>query len=391
MVNPLHQKKIERIDTLTSLRFFAVTLIVLHHSVGHFGISREGLGPFAFDHAVSYFFILSGFVMVYVYGDLQGRDTCQRFFIARFARLWPAHVLTGLFFLFVILPAHGFIFNKHNILITFSNLFMFHSWIPILDYFFSLNPPSWCVSTEFFFYLIFPFAIFKWQKTWIIKITISLIILFLMVKLTEILNLPAAGKFNSKACIEGMVYINPLSRTFEFLLGMIICLFWKKNIAIRRLGYYAGTIIEVIVLSLCVLSIYYTQSLVIQVWAIIGSVWATWLYHTFSAPAIALLIFFMALQKGLISKILNLRLLVILGEMSYSVFLIHHIIIYLYHMHIECKLPAQRMEDYVIYWIVLLISSYLFWKYVEEPLRRLILRFADSKMSIKALPLTSNI
>ena len=389
MENPLQQKKIERIAALTSLRFFAVTMIVLHHSIGHFGITYETLRHFALDHAVSYFFILSGFVMVYVYGGLQGRVAYQRFFIARFARIYPAHLITGLFFLLVILPAHGFIFNKHNILITFSNLFMIHSWIPILDYFFSLNPPSWCVSTEFFFYLIFPFAIFKWQKTWIIKIAISLIILFLMIKLTETLNLPAAGKFNSKACIEGMVYINPLSRTFEFLLGMIICLFWKKNIAIRRLGYYAGTIIEVIVLSLCVLSIYYTQSLVIQVWAIIGSVWATWLYHTFSAPAIALLIFFMALQKGLISKILNLRLLVILGEMSYSVFLIHHIIIYLYHMHIECKLPAQRMEDYVIYWIVLLISSCLFWKYVEEPLRRLILRFADSKMSIKVLPLKS--
>ena len=109
MENPLQQKKIERIDALTSLRFFAVTLIVLHHSIGHFDIFRETLGPFALDHAVSYFFILSGFVMVYVYGDLQGRVACQRFFIARFARIWPAHVITGLFFLLVVLP-NGWIF-----------------------------------------------------------------------------------------------------------------------------------------------------------------------------------------------------------------------------------------------------------------------------------------
>ena len=263
---------------------------------------------------------------------------------------------------------------------------MIHSWIPILDYFFSLNPPSWCVSTEFFFYLIFPFAIFKWRKTWIIKITISLIILFLMIKLTETLNLPAAGKFNSKVCIEGMVYINPLSRTFEFLVGMTICLFWKKNIVIRRLGFYAGTLIEVTILLLSVLSIYHTQSLIHQMSTVIGPVWITWLYHAFSVPAIALLIFFMALQKGLISKILNLRLFVILGEMSYSIFLIHHIIIYLYHIHIESKLPAQRMEDYVIYWILLLISSYLFWKCVEEPSGRLILRFFDSRMARKEQP-----
>ena len=244
-------------------------------------------------------------------------------------------------------------------------------------------PQSWCVSTEIFFYLIFPLAIIKWRKTWVIKIVISLIFLFLMIKLTETLNLPAAGKFNSKACVAGMVYINPLSRTFEFLVGMTICLFWKKNIVTRRLGFYTGTIIEITVLSLCVLSIYYTQLLIQQMPNMIGPIWKAWLYHTLSVPVIILLIFFMALQKGLISKILNLRFFVVLGEMSYSIFLTHYIIIYLYTMHIESKLPAQRMEDYAFYWIVLLISSCLLWKCVEEPSRQLILRLFDSAMARK--------
>ncbi len=376
--------RIKKIDALTSLRFFAVAMIVLHHSVGHFGIVREMVHPFALDHAVSFFFILSGFVLTYVYGDLRGWAACRRFFIARFARLYPGYLVTWLFFLLVILPPNGFFANPHYLSITWANLFLIQSWVPIADYFTSLNPPTWCVSVEFFFYLIFPLLICKWRQNWWVKSLIALIILFLMVEWTGYLQLPPVRLTQTRPCIEGMVYINPLARTFEFLLGMGVCTLWLKNNLVGKHGVVSATVIEIAVLSLTVFSIYYTPYLLYyHLKNLVGPIWETWLYHTISAPAIAILIFFMASQKGLLTKILNWRFLVILGEMSYAVFLSHYILIYLYNMYIESRLPAQRMVDYPIFWILLLVVSYLFWCYVEEPARHLIPRLFDGKMAIK--------
>lgn len=369
---------------MTSLRFFAVVMIVLHHSVGHFGVIREMVHPFALDHAVSFFFIMSGFVLTYVYGDLHGRAACRRFFIARFARLYPGYLLTGLFFLFVILPPNDFFANPHYLSIIWANLFLVQSWVPIADYFTSLNPPTWCVSVEFFFYLIFPLLIYKWLRTWWLKMVISLIVLFLVVRLTGYLQLPPVRLSHIRPCIEGMVYINPLARVFEFLLGMAVCTLWQKNSRLQKLGVIRATVIEAAALLLTVFSIYYMPYLLYyHLKNLVGPIWETWLYHTLSAPAIAILIFFMAGQKGLLTKILNWRLLVVAGEMSYAVFLIHYILIYLYNMYIESRLPAQRMTDYPIFWILLLVVSYLFWRYVEDPARRFILRRFDRKIAEK--------
>ena len=55
----------KKLDALTSLRFIAATMIVFYHMKGFalFGFS----GPSFLAQGVSFFFVLSGFILAYVY------------------------------------------------------------------------------------------------------------------------------------------------------------------------------------------------------------------------------------------------------------------------------------------------------------------------------------
>ena len=79
--------------------------VVLYHFLTSFPALQEKVRSYTllFSHgsfAVDCFFVLSGFVMMYVYGDrfsggLKKTDLSE-FFIARFARLYPVQIFTFL-------------------------------------------------------------------------------------------------------------------------------------------------------------------------------------------------------------------------------------------------------------------------------------------------------
>lgn len=80
-----------QLRALTGLRFIAAFAIVIHHSRGLF-FTPEALAPYPLDIGVSLFFVLSGFILTYVHPKLPTRHDIYRFYIARFARIWPVHL-----------------------------------------------------------------------------------------------------------------------------------------------------------------------------------------------------------------------------------------------------------------------------------------------------------
>src|SRR5216684_4890803 len=92
-----------RLPALTSLRFFAAFHVVIFH----FQAMQIFIGPVWFQKlssigyvGVSFFFVLSGFILVYTYA---GRPMIlKNFWRARFARIYPAYafslLVTALFF-----------------------------------------------------------------------------------------------------------------------------------------------------------------------------------------------------------------------------------------------------------------------------------------------------
>ena len=113
---------------------------------------------------VDLFFILSGFVLAYVYSSFfsgaPAKSALKQFFVHRVARIYPLHLATLLFMLLLlganVLAQGGSLPPIGEIL---RNFLMVHAWGFSESYL--LNYPSWSISAEFAVYLLFPvFAVF---------------------------------------------------------------------------------------------------------------------------------------------------------------------------------------------------------------------------------------
>jgi peptidoglycan/LPS O-acetylase OafA/YrhL len=153
------------IASLTSIRGVAaiwVVLFHLHSTTILFGLLPElsflspltGVGYFA----VPFFFVLSGYVLGLRYLTKFHSPTlksCMRFWWLRLGRVYPIHLLTLLISL-AIVGRRGWPTNGEYTLESFiSNFFLTHAWH--YNFYHTWNYPSWSVSSEWFVYLFFPF------------------------------------------------------------------------------------------------------------------------------------------------------------------------------------------------------------------------------------------
>ena len=148
-----------RLPALTGLRAFAAcNLVFFHFSDPHW------FGPFApiVDNgytAVSFFLLLSGFILAYNYSERarSGRLVFWKFWVARFSRLYPIY-LVALAISYQMLRDEYHVRTHaeflHGVLLT---PLLLQGWVPNLATFW--NTPAWTMSTEAFFYVIFPFVV----------------------------------------------------------------------------------------------------------------------------------------------------------------------------------------------------------------------------------------
>jgi peptidoglycan/LPS O-acetylase OafA/YrhL len=152
---------------LTGLRGVAALWVVLLHLdesfVAHGYVIHQNrlIGNLAHggDFAVDIFFILSGFVLTYVYGT---RSNIADFLVHRVARIFPLHVFVlGCMALGVLLLAHsGFHFDAADkAYFRFAALPFYALLVSVwLGMPVGWNGVSWSLSAELFAYLLFPFG-----------------------------------------------------------------------------------------------------------------------------------------------------------------------------------------------------------------------------------------
>ena len=367
--------KYKKIDALTSLRFIAVAMIVVHHSRGVLWLTPDFLGHFALDQAVSFFFVLSGFVLTYVYPRLSEPSSVQKFYIARFARIWPSHFAAFATLFVIFLPwSYYSITEPKNTFIAIANLMLIQGWYPAKELYFSFNAVTWAVSTEVFFYLFFPLLIKDFENTWLRKFLLSLLIMIVVIVFCNVIELPSDSVVPSNEISRtGFVYINPLCRLFEFVTGMCVAALWKKYDGQIKVGKGSGTLIEVIAMSIAVSTIYFSISAYNMI-QFVGAAGAEYLSHAGSCLSFALLIFIMALGKGHISRVLSSTILLSLGEASYSIFLYHQLILRFYSDNSGFFLNVPTFLLYIMFWILTLSISITSLMLIERPFRRLIIK-----------------
>ena len=129
-----------RLLTLTSLRFICALFIFFLHSSNHGLTLPYNLYAADLSKAVSFFFVLSGFVLTYSRPTL--RFNIYPFYLNRLIRIVPVSLLSLLFVSFFLnrslyLPSENS-FQWYNLLALLSHLTFIHSFIPIPDFFLAL-------------------------------------------------------------------------------------------------------------------------------------------------------------------------------------------------------------------------------------------------------------
>lgn len=146
-----------RIDSLTSLRFFAAFAVFTHHFTGLGGGTGYARSPLIYPYSkmgaqgVSFFFVLSGFLLTWVF---KPREHPCSFYWRRVGRIWPAHLVATV-------PAIWAYYILAHVRINWTglvaSLFLVQTWIPHVRPTLPGNQVTWTLSVEVFFYLLLPF------------------------------------------------------------------------------------------------------------------------------------------------------------------------------------------------------------------------------------------
>lgn len=405
----------QHIPPLTSLRFFAAMQVVLFHSAGLWigGLVFIGhdSGPAGWlarvvDRivmsgymAVSFFFVLSGFILAYVYLDLQGklRGDRRAFYVARIARVYPAYlvalavaILPLLWELAQTAPADGSL-----PMIVFMTLTMVQAWLPFRwDIW---DPPAWSLSAEALFYLLFPFVVVRLARLqprqlfiaagviWLVSFTMpALEFSWQRVQHHAATTLTSASTpqqtlgapdqpGNSTGLFlvndQTVIRFNAFAHLPEFLFGIVIGRLFtlaRKRGAEARGGqrrwsgaWAAGALIAIGITLACI--------------PLLGR-YQYFSYTGLLCPLWALLISSLARNRGALARLLSSPMLVMLGEASYSLYLLHYPLLnWLTHF---VRLPSEPgvygIAVAALYIGGTLSCSVLSFRFIETPARRMI-------------------
>lgn len=300
---------VSRLDSLTGLRFFAAWLVLQHHFTNFALIPvlqrYTGFGA----TGVTFFFVLSGFVLTWSFVP---SDTAPRFYWRRFARIWPLHALTTLLALPVFYTWRDVPFEWGPVLLSFALL---HAWVPTATTYFAGNPASWSLSCEMFFYAIHPLLIRRVLR----RSVAALGGVMLAVGVATVVVADLAIDWPDR--IAGwLLYISPLFRIGEFFLGMALAA------ALKRGWRIPVAVIPAAALTGAWFVFYY------DIAHRLPAPWPIWVADASYAvlPVLYGLVIAAAAQLDLAgaATFLRSRAMVRLGEWSFALYLVHATVIY---------------------------------------------------------------
>jgi len=310
-----------RINSLTSLRFFAAFYVMIFHLEPRW-LTLEGsflLGWTAnIIHcgyiSVGFFFILSGFVLAYNYGEQSHIELdLKKFWIARFSRLYPVFLLGLIVGFFPALAslqrsdpgAPGILKLGSYALMNLSLLNAWYYPSSILNY------PGWSLSAEAFFYCIFPFAALKiWEirRPRLIGFMVFIATLSVLIPLIAFWLRPDLS-FGSDTFLADLIGNNPLIRSTEFLLGIAAGRFFLTRPSSEDRPY-GWLVFSLIIFCFVVVSFSpFIPGLLLR-------------NGLLDLPFLGI-IYFSAKDKGRWARMLSFGPLLLLGESSYALYILH--------------------------------------------------------------------
>lgn len=250
-----------KLPSLTGLRFFAALSVFFFHStlmdspippnapINPFGdASIADWLTTAFGKAgylgVSFFFVLSGFVLAWA---SRPGERVTAFLRRRLLKIFPNHVVV--FVAAMVLFAGSQVTSVAGWL---PNLLLIHTWFPQASINLSVSPPSWSLGSELLFYVLFPLLIVPIRKirgaalwVWSGLMVVGMVV----VQLVSTYLVPATPK-SAITPVSDMQfwfgYLLPAGRLFEFVLGILLARIVLAGLWPKRVGFGVAAALTVV-------------------------------------------------------------------------------------------------------------------------------------------------
>jgi peptidoglycan/LPS O-acetylase OafA/YrhL len=351
-----------RLDSLTSTRFFAALVVLL----AHFAIYDLLPVPDLFlkvsqggGSAVTYFFVLSGFVLGFNSFASLKRFELRNFYFSRISRLFPMNLLFLVMSSSVLALTRNsdmpkvFFFNpQENILAFLFQAFMLSAWFPFSRIQGSLNSPNWSISVEIFFYLLFPLIIYVLNSQ---KRMIKGVLVFFILGIQGIVLLIWVTA-EPGIRLDLFVFRSPILHLPEFFFGVVAAKLLVSKYKVLRPYRSSLLFASLISTGYTLYNFQYGPQFVIL------------------GPTSALLILSIALLNDEL-KFLRSRMIITLGDASFIIYLMHfpvlQVLIYF----------KASVEVSFISIIVIIIFSHMLSAYVEPKIRKRLLNYLLAKFA----------
>jgi peptidoglycan/LPS O-acetylase OafA/YrhL len=233
-----------QLHALTGLRFFAALTVLLSHFANR-GIILMPVGVVAFVDggrtAVALFFVLSGFILTYNYSELSGPKERRSFYVNRIARIYPVVILAlgigaiGVAYAAILYPEdpkpllEWYALTRVDagaLVASFiSQATVTTGWFPTARINQPWNSPAWSIACEMFFYLLFP-ALIVWFRGLARNALIAVLLVLAAFQIALIMLAAPAAPQGQRGFLVSQF---PVTHLFDFVLGMVDALFFLRG------------------------------------------------------------------------------------------------------------------------------------------------------------------
>jgi peptidoglycan/LPS O-acetylase OafA/YrhL len=353
------------IPALTGIRGIAAWAVVLYHirlslawTLPDEAVAMLGKGYLAVD----LFFMLSGFVLWLNYSDKLRREGFRAFpgFIGRrIARIWPLHIATlaGA----VLFASAAFALGK-PVAEPWNHLplhiLLIHNWgfTSVLGW----NTPSWSISGEFAAYLLFPLLALAtdWRRFR------PAMLVFLLVLLAYLLH-EAMAAGGATLLDHDIPRLGIFRALIGFAMGTILCALWLQWRDGRRRALKVAGALLLLYLALT----------------------ARWAPETAVAPpALAGLLFLVALTADARGNPLASRPIHYLGTISYSTYLVHMLLFGLFKIVFVEEALRMSLAEAGLFLLLTFLASVVLFQRIERPAQRALNRVWDRGLKLRPAP-----
>jgi peptidoglycan/LPS O-acetylase OafA/YrhL len=360
------------IPSLTGLRFYAAAIITYCHGIEYFFrpvdprplVDTVSLGSIG----MTLFFVLSGFVIHYNYGNSfreHYKLSIRTFAVARFARLYPLYFFSlALTLAFIPNPYVGNqLWSALPYYITLTQDW-FHVRIgetPVASLYVG---QAWSISAEillYFMYIPFARAICAFRST---RAVLAAVV-FLLVTATGFNLGRTMGYWMRDGWDQYVVfYMSPYCRFSEFLLGALAAALYQRRASspavwLERWPLLAASLVGMVALF----AASYTPQ---------GHLFRLFEYSWGFAPSCGGLIYYFARNRGRASWIVESKPVILFGDASYSLYMLSVWSLWMFSANGVSPNYGQatfRMFMALMFLALLSLGSY---QYFEVPLRRFI-------------------